>query len=384
MSVWDELQSSRVTEGLAVQMASGTAPQAWLLLGPTGSGKRPAALAMAASLNCPEEPGIGCGVCWTCTRIARRRHPDVHHIVPEGPLIPVDLIREIVIPEAARSPFEASYKVFVIEEAERMNPAAQNALLKTLEEPQPDTMFVLISDREEDLLETIRSRCRTVRLEPLSEDSIVDALARSGASAEAGRLAARLSDGDLERAHALALDDSAAARRAVWMSIPPRLVSPVDALDAAVEIAETAGEAVKAHETAQKIEVRELADALGEGRGTAAARNALAKRHRRELRRLEETVLGEALQTIGGFYRDILAARAGDPSVVANADFATEIEVWAGSDVSEAALVEALERCATAGGALARNANQQLVVESTLVELARLVPPPLSAAARSH
>ena len=129
MNVWASLEASRSAAGLARQVAAGEIAHAWLLLGPAGSGKRTTAVAIAASLNCSVEPGVGCGQCSSCGRIQRGRHPDVHHVVPEGPIIPVDIIREIIIPEASRSPFEGRFKMFIIEEADRMNESAQNALL---------------------------------------------------------------------------------------------------------------------------------------------------------------------------------------------------------------------------------------------------------------
>ena len=380
MSVWDPLEASRTITGLARQIAANEVAHAWLLLGPAGSGKRPASTAMAAAILCREEPGVGCGKCSTCLRVLRHRHPDVHHIVPEGPLIPVDVIRESVIPEAARSPFEAHMKLFIIEEAERMNPAAQNALLKTLEEPTQDTVFILISDREEELLETISSRCRVVRLDPIPEQRIVGLLVRQGISDEAALVAARVSDGDLERALAIAMEDTASERRRLWLSIPHRLSSPVDALDAAALILDEVKTGVKALEEAQKTETQELADILGERRGTAAARNALAKRHKRELRRREEELLGEALQTIGSFYRDVLAIRTGGAEAVGNIDLMSDLEGWAGSDVTDGALVRAIERCVETRASFVSNANPTLAMEATLVEIGHLVP----AGARVH
>ena len=383
MTIWDRLHESATAEWIARVVSSDEVAHAWLLLGPPGSGKRLTAQAMAAALNCTVEPGTGCGECSTCLRTLRRRHPDVHHVVPEGPLIPVDVIREVVIPEAARSPFEGRRKVFIIEEADRMNDPAQNALLKTLEEPQPDTVFVLISDKEEDLLETIRSRCRVVRLEPVSEARIVAMLEAEDVSAADANLAAKLSDGDVERARAIALDESVAARRRLWTGIPGRLLSPVDALDAADEVLTEARSAVREREASQKTEVIELAEALGEGRGTAAARNALAKRHRRELRRVEEEVLGEALQSFASFFRDVLVLRSGGADSVVNVDLTEELALWAESpDVSEAALVRVMERCAEARAALGRNANQLLTLEATLLEIHKLAPAPLPAGAR--
>ena len=374
MSVWDPLSESRALVGLARQIAAGEIAHAWLLLGPAVSGKRSAATAMAAALQCPEEVGVGCGQCSTCLRILRRRHPDVHHIVPEGPLIPVDVIRESVLPEASRSPFEARRKVFVVEEAERMNPAAQNALLKTLEEPLPDTVFVLVSDREEELLETIRSRCRVVRLEPIPEQRIVELLIRQGVAQDVALVAARVSGGDLERGVALGLDEATAERRRLCLSIPRRLVSPVDALDAAADVLAETRQAVKSLEIQHKAEAEELAEILGERRGTAAARNALSKRHRRELRRREEEVLGEALDTIASFYRDVLALRAGGAEAVANIDIIEELEGWTDAAVDDLALLRAAERCVETRASFMSNANPTLAIEATLVEIGHLVP----------
>jgi DNA polymerase-3 subunit delta' len=266
--------------------------------------------------------------------------------------------------------------VFVIEEADRMNEAAQSALLKTLEEPQPDTVFILISGEEEEVLDTIRSRCRIIRLEPVPELRTVELLRGEGASPEEALLAARLSDGDLARARLLALDVSAGERRAFWLGILDRLFNPVEALDAAAEILDEAKAAGKLMETEQKKEVTALAEATGEVRGTAAARNALAKRHKREVRRLEEEVLGDALQTLASFYRDVLAFRRGGAETVANIDLLDKIESWANAAASDAALVAAVERCIETRGALPLNANQALAMEATLVDLARLVPAP--------
>jgi DNA polymerase-3 subunit delta' len=289
-------------------------------------------------------------------------------------LIPVDVIRESVIPEASRSPFEAKMKVFIIEEAERMNPAAQNALLKTLEEPPTDTVFVLISDREEELLETISSRCRVVRLESVPEHRIVSLLVRQGVSEDLALVAARVSDGDLERALTVALDDSAGQRRRLWLSIPHRLSSPVDALDAAAEVMDEVKQGVLALEASQKAEAQELADIIGERRGTAAARNSLAKKHKRESRRREEELLGEALQTIGSFYRDVLAIRMGGAEAVSNIDIMSELETWAGAAVDDGALLRAAERCVETRATFVSNANPTLAIEATLVEIGRLVP----------
>ena len=374
MTIWDDVHGAPVVDAIRRQLEHGGSPHAWLLLGPSGSGKLGTATAIAAALNCAEAPGIGCGECRTCTRIQRHRHPDVHHVVAEGTFILVDTVRA-VISEATRSPFEGRTKVFIFDEAERMNPAAQNALLKTLEEPETDTVFILLSAREEELLDTIRSRCRVVHLERLSEGEVVSLLEAEGADHAAALLAARLSEGDIRRARAFARDEAPAERRRLWLSIPHRLTSSAEALDVAAEIGAEARDAMKSLEAEQKREVTELAEAMGEGRGTASVRNALARRHKRELRRMEEEVMGEALETLASVYRDALAIRSGGAEGAANIDEVEELRLWASADVSDMALLQAVERCIVARGALARNANQTLALEATLIDLARLVPP---------
>jgi DNA polymerase III subunit delta' len=376
MSAWAPVMGARVVEGLRRQVAAGDVTQAWLFLGPPGSGKGAVADAMAAALNCPIAPRAGCGTCSSCERILRRRHPDVHNLAPEGSVIPVDVIREAVLPEAARSPFEGTTKVFVIEDADLMNEPAQNALLKTLEEPQADTVFILTSEHEEELLDTIRSRCRAVRLEAVPEDRLVELLQEEGASREWALVAARLSEGDVARARPLVLDRARADREGLWASIPGRLRSAADALDVAAEIHDQARSAGRDHARVQREEIEELAVALGEGRGTATARNALGTRHRRETRRLEEAVMAEALGSVAAFYRDVVAFRAGRAEIVAHLDKSTSLEAWAASTVNDARLLAAAERCSRAVAALTQNANVLLTLESALTSIVRLVAPP--------
>ena len=373
MTVWDQLAGNRTIEALQRQVTVPDPAHSWLLLGPRGAGKTAAATAMAAAMNCAAAPFAGCGECSSCLRILRRRHPDVHHISAEGAFILVDQIRDSVLSVASRSPFEGKKKVFVIEEADRMNPSAQNALLKTLEEPFADTVFILLSGREEELLDTIKSRCRVVHLQRVAEEQIAEMLTASGTPVEKAFLAARVCEGDLQRALNLVASETMWDRRLTWLSIPRRLLSAVDALDIAAEIIAEAREAAKEREGEQKVAIAELAEAMGEGRGTATVRTALAKRHKRELRRTEEAVLTEALDALGSFYRDALALRAGGEAV-ANLDRLEELRSWADSSISDGGFVGAVEACVAARSALFKNANVALTIENALLVLARLVP----------
>ena len=151
---------------LRAVMAS-SVPQSLLFDGPEGVGKRTTALALATAINC-QQPGSdgdgdGCGTCSSCRRIARAQHPDVVALVPnEKGTITVEMARE-VIGQAGYRPFEARRRVVIIDDADSLQAAAQNALLKTLEEPPPSSMFVLVTARPDSLLQTVLSRCPRIR-----------------------------------------------------------------------------------------------------------------------------------------------------------------------------------------------------------------------------
>ena len=206
-------------------------PQSLILAGPSGVGKRAVALALAQAVNCPKQQGgDACGTCPTCLRIARRQHSDVA-IVEKGDdaSIKIRTIRERVLDTVNYRPFEASRRVYIIEPADDMTAEAQDALLKTLEEPPSAAMLILVTAYPDTLLPTIRSRCRRLRFGDLSETDVARILidhlkieagaARKLAAASGGSVARALEerDGDFEddRDVALALLSSAARGGAV-------------------------------------------------------------------------------------------------------------------------------------------------------------------------
>ena len=178
-------------------------PQSLLFDGPEGVGKRTTALALAAAINC-QQPGVdgdGCGTCSSCRRIARAQHPDIVSLVPnEKGTITVDMARDIVA-QASYRPFEARRRVVVVDDADSLQPAAQNALLKTLEEPPPSSMFVLVTARPDSLLETVRSRCPRIRFGRLGTADLAQVLIQHCGvkAADAPGLAA-IGDGRVSRA----------------------------------------------------------------------------------------------------------------------------------------------------------------------------------------
>jgi DNA polymerase-3 subunit delta' len=158
---------------LRAALANRRLHHALLFTGPSGVGKRMTAL--AAALNCEREiaPGEACGTCATCTRIADGIHPDVITLAREGAaqIIPIETVRTQVIAAVGLPPHEARERVFLIDEANSLQPAAANSLLKTLEEPPARTRFVIMTVAPDQLLPTIRSRCQRVSFAPLGAEA---------------------------------------------------------------------------------------------------------------------------------------------------------------------------------------------------------------------
>ncbi len=203
MGLADVLGHAQPRALLLRAVVAGSVPQSLLFDGPDGVGKRTTALALAAAINCRQSgvDGDACSTCPSCRRIPRGQHPDIVELAPnEKGTITVDMARE-VIGQASYRPFEARRRVVIVDEADRLQPPAQNALLKTLEEPPPSSMFVLVTSRPDSLLETVRSRCPRVRFGRLGPNDLAEVLVRHGGvkRADAAGLAA-MGDGSVSRA----------------------------------------------------------------------------------------------------------------------------------------------------------------------------------------
>ena len=179
---------------LARSVDRDTLPPSLLFSGPAGSGTRETAVATAQAINCLSPKGEGesrdsCGVCTACLRIARGAHPDVIVVSPgDNASIKIEQVRD-VIDRAGYKPFEGRRRVVIIDEADTMAPAAQNALLKTLEEPPPSSVFILVTARPDMLLATVQSRCPRLRF-PAAETAAVDTDARDVAQRVLAQVAA--------------------------------------------------------------------------------------------------------------------------------------------------------------------------------------------------
>ena len=192
---------------LARAVAHNTLPPSLLFAGPRGTGKQRTAKAVAETLNCSQPISAAdleldaCGTCATCQRIARNVHADVILVEPgESGTIKVEQVRDVVDRSGYR-PFEGRRRVVIVDEADAMVHPAQNALLKTLEEPPPASVFILISAMPDSLLLTVRSRCPVLRFGPLTNAEVVDVLTRQhGYSAAEANASAAEADGSVGRA----------------------------------------------------------------------------------------------------------------------------------------------------------------------------------------
>ena len=172
----DLFGNAAVRDRLGNALLTGTLPHAILFVGPPGSGRRTLARLLAYSLFCeagPHAPTLPCGVCRSCRRAAEGNLLDLHAVrCEEGKSqLGIGAIREIRS-DLSLSAAEAECRVFLIEDADRMNTAAQNALLVSLEEPPEGVYFFLVAEREDALLPTVRSRCQTVRTELFDRDAL--------------------------------------------------------------------------------------------------------------------------------------------------------------------------------------------------------------------
>ena len=145
---------------------------AYLLCGEAGSGKRLVAEAFAKALFCEEGGIVACGTCKSCKQMESGNHPDFRPVVREKASLGVKEIREQVTSDAQIKPYSSAYKVYLIDEAEKMTEEAQNALLKTIEEPPEYAVFLLLASRQELLLQTVLSRCILLPLHPVATDKI--------------------------------------------------------------------------------------------------------------------------------------------------------------------------------------------------------------------
>ena len=328
MTVWDRLVGQRpVIERLQGAVAgdvrgpraeaSEARPRgvgmthAWLFTGPPGSGRSNAAVAFAAALQC--EQG-GCGECHSCHEVEVGSHPDVRVTRTEKLSIGVDEVRELVR-LSALAPVGRRWQVMVVEDADRLTDQAANALLKAIEEPTERTVWLLCAPTVEDVLPTIRSRCRLVVLSTPSVGEVTDFLVRAdGLPVETASYAARASQGHIGRARALARDEDTRRRRREVVAIPGRLRSLGACLAAAADLNDLAKEEADAltsvHDAREKDELDRAYGVVERGRRPreyAPALREMEKSQKTRAKRRHLDVVDRGLMDLVSVYRDVLA-----------------------------------------------------------------------------
>ena len=195
----------KIPDGLMRSVKAGRIAYAFLLSGPHGTGKRTCANYLTQTILCAS-PQAPCGQCPACKKVLAGLHPDVHVVGEEEKSISVDSIRALRDQLALR-PFEADRHIALIPRADRMTAQAQNALLKTLEEPAGGNVFFLLTDQPGAMLPTIVSRCRRLRFSPVSVEACAEILAEKGVEPGRARLAAACAQGAVGRALEIAGDE---------------------------------------------------------------------------------------------------------------------------------------------------------------------------------
>lgn len=357
------------------EAAPGAMTHAWLITGPPGSGRSVAARAFAAALQCEDPNDVGCGRCRGCLTVRAGSHADVDLIATERVNFRIEDMRPVVS-AAQQAPSQGRWRVMLMEDADRMVERTSNVLLKAIEEPPARTVWLLCAPSPQDLIATIRSRCRVVSLRvPPAADVAALLSSRDGIDPEVALLAAQATQGHIGMARRLATDVDTQRRRRAILEVPQRIRGVADAVLAAGELVDLAQEEAKDATAQRDAEERaELLRSLG-----ADGVTRMPPAVRAQVRRLEDNqksratraqrdVLDRAMVDLLALYRDVLVVQLGAEVDLINADMVQEITALAGASTPEQTL-RRMDAVATARRRLAANVAPLLAVEAMMVSL---------------
>jgi DNA polymerase III subunit delta' len=395
MSVWDELTGqadaiaifqAAAQSALRVPTPSGSAAapadaaedsamtHSWLITGPPGSGRSNLAYAFATALL---SPGTEEGDEQTRRQVEARTHPDLGVLATENVIIKMEDVKKIVA-SSQFSPSVSRYRVMVIEDADRMQERTSNVLLKALEEPPPRTVWILCAPSEADLIPTIRSRVRTVRLRIPSVTEVAELLVRRmGVDRDDALRAAREAQSHIGMAQRLAANEQARARRSRTLQLALGIRSVSDAVMAAATLLDLATEDAKSITVERDAEERDHAlRSLGiEAGGTIppALRSQLKAMEEDQKRRATRSLrdgIDRILVDLLSLYRDVLLIQLGAPTEPVNLAIRPDL-VRAAESVDAASTLAMLDAIATARERIDGNVSAALALEAMLITAKR-------------
>jgi len=376
MTVWDSLVGQqRVIETLRAAASGRGMNHAFLFTGPPGSGRSNAAVAFAAALQCAQDPP-GCGTCHACHTVLAGSHADVAVVRTEGLSIGIKEVRTLVR-RSSLSAIGNRWQIVIVEDADRLTEQACNALLKAIEEPAERTVWMLCAPTVEDVLPTIRSRCRLVTLTtPTAADVAAFLVRTEGVDAALASYAARASQGHIGRARALARDEETRNRRREVVAIPTQLTSLGRCMDSAAKLTQVTKDEAEAITT--ELDAREKA-ALDTAYGVvergrrpreyAPALRDLEVDQKRRAKRRQLDVVDRGLMDLVSVYRDAIALASGAPGQLVNEEIRGDVQLLARVSSPEAnlrrisAIFEAREQM------LEFNVQPALALESMMLAL---------------
>lgn len=383
MTVWDDLvgQADAITSLRRSVAAAEAALQgertsgmthAWLFTGPPGSGRSNAARAFAAALLCDSG---GCGTCLSCRTALAGSHADVTRVVTDQAVIKVDTVRDLVR-HAALAPAGRRWQVLIVEDADRLTDSAADALLKSIEEPPPRTVWLLCAPTVEDVVPTIRSRCRSLVLRTPPTAAVAAYLAeRDAVPAGLATFAARASQGHIGRARALALDEATRNRRREVLKVPTQLndlgscvVCAANLMDAATEEAKPRVEALDARELSDLETVYGVGTRGVKNTGFAAATKDMQKNQKQRAKRFVRDAVDRSLLDLASYYRDVVAVQLGSRAELVNEELRPDIATMARSTTAETSTRRLAEIFATRA-ALEGEISPLLALESLMISL---------------
>lgn len=323
--MWEQIAGHETVKQVLINaLKSGKLAHAYLLTGPRGIGKETIARALAQAFFCAQEDGTPCNSCTSCQKIMAGNYADLHVIEQAGTAIKIEQVREIQKICQYKS-YEGRGKAFIIKNAETMTPEGANCLLKVLEEPKGDTLFLLIAENPYALLQTVLSRCQRLNLQPLPVGTVTDWLIHQGFEEDKAKVAAFLSNG-----------------------LPGKALELVDS-----------------DESGKRLEVARRVEGVMTGDLVRVLRIA------EEMDNNKETIL-EELDLLALWYRDLLVWKTTrEEGLLINIDMVAEISKQA-AKVDAVILQENLANIMKTKSNLRANANLRLNLESLLLKLMKI------------